>query len=134
LGQSFQKPAVANCPCNPSSTRKLETTFLPLPQICSIASRLGLGADFGFLNEVAGLADAAASRWSFLEYFEVGVSVDILFQLNLLKQALFNTNVKSEAAFEIKVWRNQRSPVQYWSYSLIVFNNTIYRETSIAFH
>jgi hypothetical protein len=64
---------------DPSSTRKLESTFLPLPQLCNIASRLDLDADFGFLNELVGLTDAAASQWSFLEYFGVGVSADISF-------------------------------------------------------
>jgi hypothetical protein len=86
---------------DPSCTRKLESTFLPLPLLCSIASRLGLGADFGFLRELSGLTDAAASQWSFLKHFGVGIDADISFWLNLLKQARTTANVKSEAVFEI---------------------------------
>jgi hypothetical protein len=96
--ENLQVPILAR---DPSCTRELESTFLPLPSLCSIASRLGLDADFGFLRELAGLTDVAASQWSFLAYYGVGVDADISFWLNLLKQARTTANVKSQAVFEI---------------------------------
>ena len=84
LFKNLRVPIVAR---DSSSTKTLDMTFLPLPQLCSVAGLLGLDAGFGFLNELAGLIDAAASQWSFLEHFGVGVNAGISFWLNLLKQA-----------------------------------------------
>ncbi|KAE9964487.1 hypothetical protein EG328_010419 [Venturia inaequalis] len=64
--------------------RELNETFLPLPKLTSIVSRLKLEKGFGFLKELEGLEASAESKWTFLNHFGVGSDADVYFWLALL--------------------------------------------------
>ncbi|KAF2499755.1 hypothetical protein BU16DRAFT_504059 [Lophium mytilinum] len=81
--------------------QSLDKTYLPLPKLMAIVLRLGLEQDFGFLKELDGIADSAASKWMFLERFGVGMEENVSFWLALLKQAKHQEAVQSAVVFEI---------------------------------
>lgn len=70
-----------------STWRELNETFLPLPKLTSIVSRLKLEKGFGFLKELEGIEDSAGSNWTFLKHFGVGSDADVSFWSTLLKHA-----------------------------------------------
>ncbi|KAF2810106.1 uncharacterized protein BDZ99DRAFT_442610 [Mytilinidion resinicola] len=81
--------------------RRLDMTYLPLPKLMNIVVRLGLEQDFGFLKELDGIVDSAASKWMFLRRFGVGIDDDLSFWLALLNKAKHKNNVQGTVVFEI---------------------------------
>ncbi|KAF2808268.1 uncharacterized protein BDZ99DRAFT_50741 [Mytilinidion resinicola] len=81
--------------------QRLDTTYLPLPKLKSIVSRLGLEEGFGFLKELEDIAEHTASKWAFLDRFGVVMEENVSFWLELLKKAQTNPETKIEVVFEI---------------------------------
>jgi hypothetical protein len=84
-----------------SEARRLDSTWLPLPALVAIATRLGLQQSFGFLDELKDTADESWSQWSFLKRFGVGIEENLSFWLRLLQQAREKPNVNRRTIFEI---------------------------------
>jgi hypothetical protein len=81
--------------------KRLDTTFLPLPRLKAIATRLELEGDMGFLKELGDITDTTVSKWSFLKRFGVGVEEDMLFWVTLLRKAREKVDISVNAVFEI---------------------------------
>jgi hypothetical protein len=81
--------------------QRLDTTYLPLPKLKSIVSRLGLEEGFGFLKELEDIAEHTASKWAFLDRFGVVMEENVSFWLELLKKAQTHPETKIEVVFEI---------------------------------
>ncbi|KAH8800361.1 hypothetical protein F5884DRAFT_891279 [Xylogone sp. PMI_703] len=81
--------------------QRLDTTYLPLPKLKSIVSRLGLKEGFGFLKELEDITEHTALKWAFLDRFGVVMEENVSFWLGLLKKARSNPETKIEAIFEI---------------------------------
>jgi hypothetical protein len=79
----------------------LNDTFLPLPKLRSIVTRLHLEEGFGFLREMGAVTDETAMQWMFLERFGVGIQEDVRFWLRLLNQARKKESNDEKVVFEI---------------------------------
>lgn len=81
--------------------KPLETTFLPLPSLVKVVEELGLSDQFGFLEELDGMAEVESVKWNFLARFGVGVKNDLHFWLTLLHRARSAESVQKATVFTI---------------------------------
>lgn len=84
-----------------SKLMSLQTTYLPLPKLKTIAQGLELEQSFGFLQELDGIKDHDFITWGFLERFGVGVDEDVSFWLTCLSRARQIYNPSPDAVFKI---------------------------------
>jgi hypothetical protein len=80
----------------------LSETYLPLPKLKAIVSRLGLHNDFGFLEELKEMNFGLTTlRWIFLQDLGVGIEENLRFWIHLLKNARKENNVDVKVTAEI---------------------------------
>jgi hypothetical protein len=72
---------------NSEAEMPLSETYLPLPKLRAIVSRLKLEDDFGFVEEVENVNELDFPEWTFLRSLGVGMEENLGFWIRLLKNA-----------------------------------------------
>jgi hypothetical protein len=87
---------------NSESKVKVQSTFLPNPDMIRTVKDLGLQEGFGFIKEI----ENSEGNWRFLEQFGVGIEQDLKFWIAILKKARQQKQIKTKVMRDIylQIW------------------------------